>query len=171
MSEIMDEAKRQFYRLSRVFVPIPPEDATEEFLNALCCAGNVATVKELGDRLMAGHPHDKDGLKRAYFPNTTHIAGVIEEIEKERVARASATRQEWRGYGPKPVLGADWHIPTLAENHEALAHLRQMRDHPEISPRGMTASESFKSLRAAEIRAFALAQLRAVEDYLGEAIG
>jgi hypothetical protein len=167
----MDEAKRQFYRLSRVFVPIPPPDATEEFLNALCCAGNVATVKELGDRLMAGHPHDKDGLKRAYFPNTAHIAGVIQEIERERAHRVAEQHREWKGFGGRSILEEDWHVPELTANQEALARLRTMRDHPERSPRVQTAKESFKALRAAEIRAFAVAELRKAEDYLGEAIG
>lgn len=99
MSAIRDEAERQFVRLAKQFTPIPPKADREEIYDMLCEAGTVAKVAAVGDRLIKGFPHDKDGLARTYFPNTAHIAAVIESVLADDLARAGAVR-DWNSSTP-----------------------------------------------------------------------
>lgn len=171
MSQLHDEAKRQIRRLTHQFIPIPNQEALDELEIALCEAGNTATIVECGDRLMRGHPFDKDGVARVYFPNTAHIAAVVAQIEAERAQRAAADRQEWKGYSEAPPRLADnWGIALLADNPDAIARLKRLRDRPEESLIVRAAKEQFREMRAREVSELAAKHLRQLEDFLGQAI-
>lgn len=168
MSQIRDEAKRQYLRLCKVFVPIPPAESLDEYLDSICEAGNVPTVAELGQRLMDGYPRDEHGLPRVYFPNTAQISFVLAELRKEQAVRESYRPAETWAPGAKLE---DWGTEHLAHrNPEGIAKLKQMRDHPELSPIVATARESFKQSAAQRVHAFADRELRRLEDYLGESL-